>query len=131
MTLRWPIRHRGDMLAPPRGSAPKPRFVMRLLSVILAAVVGCGATMTHAAGLKFIDIPADDQGPALTGAAWYPCAAPATEVKLRSIVVPALRDCPVAGEKLPLIIISHGTVGWFGGHHDTAATLADAGFIVA
>lgn len=87
--------------------------------------------MTQAAGLKFIDIPADDQGPALTGAAWYPCAAPATEVTLRRIVVPALKDCPVAGEKLPLIIISHGTVGWFGGHHDTAATLADAGFVVA
>lgn len=87
--------------------------------------------MTQAAGLKFIDIPADNQGPALTGAAWYPCAVPATEVTLRSIVVPALKDCPVAGEKLPLIIISHGTVGWFGGHHDTAATLADAGFVVA
>jgi predicted dienelactone hydrolase len=87
--------------------------------------------MTQAAGLKFIDIPADEQGPALTGAAWYPCAAPAREVTLRSIAVPALKDCPVAGKKLPLIIISHGTVGWFGGHHDTAATLADAGFVVA
>jgi predicted dienelactone hydrolase len=27
--------------------------------------------------------------------------------------------------------MSHGTIGWFGGHHDTAATLADAGFVVA
>ncbi len=96
-----------------------------------AAMFCCAAAMTEAAGLKFIDIPADAEGPALTGAAWYPCAAPAAEVTLRSIVVPALKDCPVAGEKLPLIIISHGTVGWFGGHHDTAATLADAGFVVA
>ena len=38
---------------------------------------------------------------------------------------------PGRGRKLPLIIISHGTVGWFGGHHDTAAALADAGFVVA
>ena len=33
--------------------------------------------------------------------------------------------------KLPLVIFSHGYKGWFGGHHDTAAALADAGFVVA
>ena len=33
--------------------------------------------------------------------------------------------------KLPLVVFSHGTAGWFGGHHDTAAALADAGFVVA
>jgi predicted dienelactone hydrolase len=32
---------------------------------------------------------------------------------------------------MPLIIFSHGYKGWFGGHHDTAAALADAGFVVA
>ena len=34
-------------------------------------------------------------------------------------------------DKLPLIVISHGQDGWFGGHHDTAEALADAGFVVA
>jgi predicted dienelactone hydrolase len=104
---------------------------MHLRSHLFAALFCCAATVGEAAGLKLIDISADAEGPALTGAAWYPCAAPAAEVRLRSIVVPALKDCPVVGEKLPLIIISHGTVGWFGGHHDTAAALADAGFVVA
>jgi predicted dienelactone hydrolase len=104
---------------------------MHLPALNLAAVFCLAATVAQAAGLKFIDMPADAHGPALAGAAWYPCAAPAKEVRLRSIVVPALEDCPVAGEKLPLIVVSHGTVGWFGGHHDTAATLADAGFVVA
>jgi predicted dienelactone hydrolase len=103
---------------------------MQLPSLILAPMFCCVATMTQAAGLKFIDIPADTQGPAVTGAAWYPCAASVGDVTLRSIVVPAVKDCPVAGEKLPLIVISHGTVGWYGGHHDTAAALADAGFVV-
>ena len=80
---------------------------MHLPSLVLASMFCCVATMTQAAGLKFIDIPADAEGPAMTGAAWYPCAAPAAEVKLRSIVVPALKDCPVAGTKLPMVIISH------------------------
>jgi predicted dienelactone hydrolase len=39
-------------------------------------------------------------------------------------------DCPIAGEKLPLVIISHGYGGWYFGHHDTAEALADAGFVV-
>ena len=43
----------------------------------------------------------------------------------------AVPACPTTGEKLPLIVMSHGRRGWFGGHHDTAAALADAGFVVA
>jgi predicted dienelactone hydrolase len=42
-----------------------------------------------------------------------------------------VKDCPITGAKLPLVVSSHGTAGWFGGHHDTAAALADAGFVVA
>jgi predicted dienelactone hydrolase len=41
------------------------------------------------------------------------------------------RNCPVTGTKLPLVVVSHGRGGWFGGHHDTAEALADAGFVVA
>ena len=42
-----------------------------------------------------------------------------------------VRDCPLTAIKLPLVVFSHGYKGWFGGHHDTAAALADAGFVVA
>jgi len=35
------------------------------------------------------------------------------------------------GRKLPLVVLSHGRAGWFGGHHTTAAALAGAGFTVA
>ena len=87
--------------------------------------------MAEAAGLRFIDIPADTSGPALTGAVWSPCAAPPQEIKFRFATIPAAQNCPVAGERLPLIVLSHGSGGWFGAHRDTAATLADAGFVVA
>ncbi|WP_426610007.1 alpha/beta hydrolase family protein [Bradyrhizobium sp. McL0616] len=42
-----------------------------------------------------------------------------------------VKDCPVTGAKLPLVIVSHGRGGWFGQNHDTAEALADAGFVVA
>jgi predicted dienelactone hydrolase len=51
-------------------------------------------------------------------------------VQFRSVAIPASRNCPIAGDKLPLIVISHGSGAWFGAHHDTAAMLADAGFVV-
>ncbi|MFH0297819.1 alpha/beta fold hydrolase [Bradyrhizobium sp. 31Argb] len=41
-----------------------------------------------------------------------------------------VKDCPIAGTKLPLVIVSHGRGGWFGLHRDVAEALADAGFVV-
>jgi predicted dienelactone hydrolase len=84
-----------------------------------------------AAGVQRLDLPAGGGKPAQVGAVWSPCTKPAGLVRLRQIMVPGVKDCPVAGTKLPLIVISHGYNGWFGGHHDTAAALADAGFVVA
>jgi len=103
---------------------------MRFSPLVLAILLFCAETTAHAAGLKFIDIPADEQAPALHGAVWYPCAAPPGPVTLGRIVVPAVKDCPVTGTKLPLIVVSHGNLGWFGGHHDTAEALANAGYVV-
>src|SRR5260370_14074923 len=67
----------------------------------------------------------------LTGAVWYPCAAPQQETKIGGRVITGPKACPTAGEKLPFIVLSHGRTAWFGAHHDTAVALADAGFVVA
>ena len=48
----------------------------------------------------------------------------------RRTTLPGVKDCPIAGDRLPLVVISHGRGGDFIGHHDTE-TLADAGFNVA
>jgi predicted dienelactone hydrolase len=98
----------------------------------LAVLIACfAAPMAEAAGFRSIDIPADASGPALTGAIWSPCAAPPQEIRFRFVTIAAVRNCPVAGEGLPLIVISHGSGGWSGAHRDTAAMLTDAGFVVA
>ncbi len=89
------------------------------------------ATMAQAAGVRFFDIPADAKGTTLSGAVWYPCATPSQETTIRELRITGTKDCPIVGEKLPLIVVSHGRGAWFGAHHDTASALADAGFIVA
>lgn len=100
----------------------------RSLSVICLCLL---ATLAHAAGLRVIDVPADTGGPALHGAIWYPCSDPPSEVKLGNATLTGVRDCAVNGDKLPLVVVSHGKGGNFVGHHDTAEALADAGFVVA
>ena len=38
---------------------------------------------------------------------------------------------PLAGKRLPLVVMSHGGAGWYGSHYDTALALAHAGFVAA
>src|SRR5437867_3950980 len=104
---------------------------MLLFRLALATAFCVAAMLTQAAGLRFIDVPADSRGAGSTGAVWSPCAAPAREVALGRLTVPGVEDCPIVGDKLPLVVISHGRRGLFSGHHDTAEALADAGFLVA
>jgi predicted dienelactone hydrolase len=89
------------------------------------------AINAQAAGFRLIEVPATVDSPALAGAMWYPCSEPPTEINLGPITVPGTKDCPISGGKLPLVVISHGNLGAFFDHHDTAEALANAGFIVA
>jgi predicted dienelactone hydrolase len=98
----------------------------------LAIILCCLGSPARAAGIQLLD-----SDPNLAGAIWYPCAAEPQRVPLGSLTVQfidslqGVKDCPVTGAKLPLIIVSHGRGGWFGGHVDVEEALADAGFVVA
>ncbi|MGJ5175991.1 alpha/beta hydrolase family protein [Bradyrhizobium oligotrophicum] len=106
----------------------------RLMSscrVVSTLVVCLTATLTQAAGLRSIDIPADAEGPAIHGMVWYPCDEKADEISVGIFTLRGVKDCPLAGQHLPLVAMSHGRGGSFLGNHDTAETLADHGFVVA
>lgn len=104
---------------------------MRPLKLVLAVAFGLTVIFAEAAGFHRIEIPAGQDGSALMGAVWYPCTQPASDVKVGPYVMSVAKDCPVAGSKLPLVVISHGWGGSFLGHRDIAETLANAGFVVA
>jgi predicted dienelactone hydrolase len=104
---------------------------MRLRKLALAAALVLAAPAASAAGFRFLEVPADATGPALRGAVWSPCALPAGAIALGPMILAGTPDCPIPGERLPLVLISHGAGGSFAGHHDTAEALADAGFVVA
>jgi predicted dienelactone hydrolase len=97
-----------------------------------AIILCCLGSPALAAGIQLLD-----SDPGLAGAIWYPCAGEPKHVALGGLAVAedfglmGVKDCPVTGAKLPLIIVSHGRTGWFGANHDTAEALADAGFVVA
>ena len=102
------------------------------MRTLISAVLLCFlSTIAHAAGIKPIEIPADAAGPALKGMVWTPCAAVSEPLQVGAFVLAGRRNCPTVGEKLPLVVISHGHGGSDLGHHDLAEALADAGFVVA
>jgi predicted dienelactone hydrolase len=100
------------------------------LRVALAIALCLVTSLAHAAGFQLIEIPPTGSRQALKGAVWYPCNRPTSDLNLGPFTLSVSKDCPVTGNKLPLVVFSHGRGGTFLGHHDTAETLADAGFLV-
>lgn len=67
----------------------------------------------------------------ITVGIWYPTDAPAKREALGGWTQLVATDAPATAGPHPLVVISHGSGGWFAGHYDTALALAHAGFVVA
>lgn len=105
-------------------------FTSKLLCILIASLT-LSPGLSQAAGFQRLNLPMDQNGPALQGAVWTPCADPAQEIKLGRTVIAGVPDCKMPDGRYPLIVMSHGSAGSYLSHHDTAAALADAGFVVA
>jgi predicted dienelactone hydrolase len=81
-------------------------------------------------GFEELKIANGSESPLVAGI-WYPTDAPSTEHSLGSFTQTVAPGAPIAGRGLPLVLMSHGGGGWYGGHCDTALALARAGFVVA
>ncbi|EJL28462.1 putative dienelactone hydrolase [Caulobacter sp. AP07] len=81
-------------------------------------------------GFQVIQVP-DGQGQPIEVGLWYPTTAPVTGPARGMGALPVALGAPLDGANLPLVVMSHGNGGWFGGHYDTAIALARAGFVVA
>jgi predicted dienelactone hydrolase len=101
-------------------------FIKLALTMLLCMY----AAAAHPAGIKFVQVPSDANGPALQAIVWTPCAQAASEIPIGPYVLVGRRNCRTVGKNLPLVVISHGRGGSFLGQHDLAEVLADAGFVV-
>lgn len=85
---------------------------------------------TGAVGFHELSLPQPD-GPPLPIGVWHPSHDP---VRLRPFGLHRARvavNGAIAGDRLPLVVMSHGAGGWHGAQYTTALALADAGFVVA
>jgi predicted dienelactone hydrolase len=121
----------GRAIARALGQEPSRRPPMHAAKLLVATAFALTATLADAAGFRFIVLPADADGPAARGAIWYPCSEPQEKIDLDPYTLSVAKDCPISGDRLPLVVISHGRGGSFLNFYDLANTLADAGFIVA
>jgi predicted dienelactone hydrolase len=102
---------------------------MKMAMMAITSLVIATAPAT-AAGFQRVTVPDPGDQPLEVGL-WYPSDAPASPQPLGSFSQTVAVDGPVAGSRLPLVVISHGTGGSFSEHYDTALALAEAGFVVA
>jgi predicted dienelactone hydrolase len=73
---------------------------------------------------------ADGSRDPLAAGVWYPSRSAATRQRIGSFQQEVAPDGALDGERLPLVVISHGTSGSLASHFDTALALARAGFVV-
>lgn len=113
------------------------KWILAGAAVLVAAVLAVigyelanGLRPARGVGFQQIQIAEADRAPLSVGL-WYPTDASPRPMLLGWVVQFVARHAPVAGERLPLVVISHGNGGGPGSHADTAVALAAAGFVVA
>lgn len=105
---------------------------MRVMGGWLAAVIALLATTSAAqtVGFQALSVPVVGDRPLQVGV-WYPSAAAEAPVRLGPDMQTVAVGGAVSGARRALIVMSHGTGGWYGSHDDTARALARGGFVVA
>jgi predicted dienelactone hydrolase len=114
------------------------KWLKRVLVALVLLVLGVAGLAVATAlktprpvGFQQIAVP-DGVGGKLPVAIWYPTTAsphPTTLIGIRLMDV--AENAPVAGDRLPLVLISHGNGGGPASHADLAMALASAGYVVA
>jgi predicted dienelactone hydrolase len=95
----------------------------------LATFLTFAAGPALATGFQLVEIPPTADIPPIEAAIWYPSDAVPSEAPNTPFGQAVVMHAPVAGTDLPLVVISHGDGGWFGGHAALARALAEAGII--
>lgn len=98
--------------------------------MLLGGLLLLSSAGSQAVGFVRASAP-DPEGAALDVGIWYPSTAPSAPVAMGPVTQDVALGGPIAGDALPLVVVSHGTGGSMLSHYDTAIALAQAGFVVA
>jgi predicted dienelactone hydrolase len=102
------------------------RFCAALVGLLLLPGVAAASV-----GFQLLSVTDPENRPIELGI-WYPSDSPAKPEAGDALIPQTVaRDGRLVGEHLPLVIISHGSGGWLGGHADSARALAEAGYVAA
>lgn len=105
-----------------------------IFMLLLVAVIGSDSMATtlkskRLVGFQLVQIV--DGAGGFPAGVWYPTTAtPRPTTLLGPLPMDVAPDAAVAGNSLPLIVISHGNGGGPGSHADLAMALAGAGYVV-
>lgn len=106
-----------------------------LLSVVLVGILFLtGSALALAApgvGLHRMTLPDPIGGKPMQGMVFYPSTTPTPPSAIGPYQVEGAWGAPPEPGRHALVVISHGHVGSMLGHHDLAASLARAGYVVA
>jgi len=106
-------------------------LIAALTAALVAFAIANALRTTRPVGFQMVGVP-DAGGAPIQVAVWYPTqASPRPTTVLGLNLLSVAPDGPVAGARLPLIMISHGNGGGSGSHADLALALAESGFVVA
>ena len=97
-----------------------------------SALFGCllfASVSLASVGFQQVTVP-DRSGKSMQAGIWYPSNVLPAPHSLGPFSQEVALNGPIAGQGLPLILISHGTGGSLASHIDTANALARAGFVV-
>ena len=105
----------------------------RMTLTVFAVLAGLVAMspLTSAAGLQSLNVDGPQPERAtMEVMIWYPSAEKPTDNQIGPFTPHVALIGKIQGRGLPLVVITHGTGGSNLNHFDTAAALADAGFVV-
>ena len=108
-------------------------FVILLLLLVAGVFVSLyrgAATPAHPVGFVQVTVADADDKPLSVGI-WYPTDSESGTNLIGLSMQKVAGNGNVAGQGLPLVVISHGNYGLLSSHSDTALALASAGFVVA
>lgn len=100
--------------------------MIRLALLLLGLLLAAGPV--RAVGFQQMAVP-DPADRSIEVGIWYPSEAVASPHPLGPFRQTVAPDGALRGERLPVVVVSHGTGGSLAGHWDTAWALADAGFV--